>query len=68
MSKNIVVTQKRIFQLAELITEGDANAKKEMTSLKESGQIAYDPEELWYRPVNDIGKPIDDAVYREFFW
>ncbi len=62
-----MVTQKRIYELAQLIGSGDANAVREWELLKESGEIAYDTEEYWYRPINDIGKPLDMTVYRVFF-
>lgn len=62
-----MITQKRIYELAQLIRKGDASAVREMDLLKESSEIAYDLEEYWYRPVNDIGKPLDMVLYREFF-
>jgi hypothetical protein len=66
IGENTMITQKRIYELAKLC-KSDVNAVKEMDHLKESDQIAYDIEELWYRPVNDIGKPLDMVLYREFF-
>lgn len=62
-----MVTQKRIYELAQLIRNGDTNAVREMDSLKQSGEIVYDTTEYWYRPAQDIGKPLDMAVYRAFF-
>jgi hypothetical protein len=58
------MTQREIYELVKFKPEG---WQDKMRAAKAAGLIAYDHEELWNRPVAEIGTPIDDDLYDEFW-
>ena len=62
-----MTTQRTIYELVKRIGQGDESARSKLFSLKEAGQIAYDFAECWYRPVDEVGTPLDMDLYNEFW-
>lgn len=55
------MTQEEIYQLAK------SDKTDKIKEAKEKGLIAYDHHELLYRPIEDIGKPLDEELYFKYF-
>jgi len=62
-----MTTQRTIYELVKQIGQDNPHATSKLFCLKESGQIAYDFAESWYRPADEVGTPLDMDLYNEFW-
>lgn len=58
------MTQQDIYEICRGIQPGGGAA---IIAARDKGPVAYDHQECWYRPIADIGKPLDMALYRKYY-
>lgn len=51
----------------EIYREAKSGNTNKLAEAKEKGLIAYDDDEMLYRPIEDIGKPLDEDLYFQYF-
>ncbi len=59
------MTQEEIYKLVKF--SDDQTRIDTINQAKADGLVAYDPDVMLIRPVQDIGKPIDMVLYKKYF-